>query len=357
MSGASVTNDAAGLAAVPPHRREALARVFQALEQSQRPVLTTHVNADGDGAGCEAALAAWLTSLGKDVRIVNPTPFPQLYRYLLHDAQQVLDPADEQSSAALEAADLFLVVDTGEPNRLGRVAKAFRDRPVIVIDHHPPVEPGFAGAGLRDPTACATGELIYDLLIIAGTADPWPNSTVEGLYAAIVTDTGSFRFSNTTPRAHVVAADLMRRGVDAEGAYRRLFATFPLRRLQLLRVALERLEVDPELPITWITIPASAMQKLGASAEDLEGVVEYARSLEGTELALLFRETANGATKVSFRSSGDVDVNALARQFGGGGHVKAAGALIAGPLEATRSQVLEVARSTLRTLEPPHPRS
>lgn len=336
---------------VPRERREALENVRAALEGARRVVLTTHINADGDGAGCQVALATYLAGRGARVALINPTPFPALYRYLVREPGWILDASTPAAADAIREADAIVVLDTSEPNRLGKLARAIREHTVIVIDHHPPGEANIPGVVLRDPGACATGELVYDLLLAAGFEEPWPPEVVEGLYVAIVTDTGSFRFANTTPRAHLIAADLMRRGLDPEAVYRRIFANVPLRRIHLLRAALERLEVDHELPITWISIPRDVADALGATSEDLDGIVEHARSIEGTEVALLFRELADGATKVSFRSAGDVDVNVLARRFGGGGHVKAAGALIPAPLERVRAEVLEATREAVRSLE------
>ncbi|NIQ53129.1 MAG: bifunctional oligoribonuclease/PAP phosphatase NrnA, partial [Gemmatimonadetes bacterium] len=240
-----------------------------------------------------------------------------------------------------------VVLDTGEPGRVGRVAKHLREGAVIVIDHHPPSGDGIPGPGVRDPDACATGELIFDLFSLAGTGE-WTDAMVQGLYGAIETDTGSFRFSNTTPRAHTIAADLLRRGIDPEEVYRRLHATVPIERMKMIQLALEHLETDEELPITWISVPRTVTHELGATADDLDGVAEYARNVEGTEVAILFRQTLDGSTKVSFRSNGDVDVNRVARAFGGGGHVKAAGALIGGPVEANRPRVLNAVREAVR---------
>ncbi len=337
--------------AVPEARRPVLARVLELLDAGQRIVLTTHVNADGDGAGSEAALAAWLAGRGKHVTIVNPTPYPPTYLHLLYNTDQVADLGTAEAESAIREADLFVVLDTSEPKRLGKMPSRFGDRPVVVIDHHPSVEQAVEGTAIQDPAACATGELIFDLLEFAEPGAEWPSTVAEAIYTAIVTDTGSFRYANATPRAHMIAAELLRRGVDPEAVYRRLFATVPLRRITLLRAALENLETDPEVPVSWITVPRSTFESLNATSEDLDGIVEYARSIEGTEVALLFRETADGSTKVSFRSNGEVDVNALARQFGGGGHVKASGALIRGPLEPTRQAVLDAARETVRELE------
>ena len=337
---------------VPEHRRESLQQIVKGLLSAQRIILSTHVNADGDGAGSEAAVAAWLARAGKTVHITNPTAFPNSYRYLIEDNGWIVDPADAGFTMTIAQADTLLVLDTGEPKRIGRVLPGASDKRVYVIDHHPASESGFRGTVLLDPTACATGELIYDLFSVARAPEPWPAAYCEGIYTAIVTDTGSFRFSNTTPRTHAIAGDLIRRGVDPEAAYKRLFATVPLRRIQLLRVALDSLEVDSDLPITWVTIPKSAMQDAGANAEDLEGVVDQARAVEGTEVGILFRETADGGTKVSLRSNGDVDVNAIARQFGGGGHVKASGAVLPLPLDKARDAVLAATRAALRELQP-----
>lgn len=335
---------------IPEHRRAALQRILAVLEPAQNVVLTTHVNADGDGAGSEAALGAWLAATGKRVRIANPTPFPPPFRYLVADPATIADPGKGRREAA-RAADLFVVLDTSDPKRIGKVADLIAGRPVAVLDHHPASDPDIAAdAVLRDTTACATGELIYDLMLAAVGDEAWPPGVAQGIYAAIVTDTGSFRFSNTTPRAHAVTAELLRRGVDPEEEYRRIFGTVPLRRVRLLQAALDHLEVDEHYPISWITIPRAVMENCGATSEDLDGVVEHARSIEGTEVALLFRETADGGTKVSLRSNGLVDVNAIARLFGGGGHVKASGILMGASLDDARRQVLEATRIAVAAL-------
>jgi bifunctional oligoribonuclease and PAP phosphatase NrnA len=335
---------------VPEHRRATLDRIIGGLEQSKHIILSTHVNADGDGAGCEAAVAAWLTRIGKTVSIVNPTAFPDNYRFLITQPEWIVDLSDAASNAVLKQADTVLVLDTGEPKRIGKVAGSLTGKAVYVLDHHPPSQPGFQGVQLLDPDACATGELVYDLFLQAKLGEPWPEASREGLYTAIVTDTGSFRFSNTTPRAHALAGDLIRRGVDPELAYRRLFGTVPLRRIELLRQALASLEVDAEQPITSVSIGRGIMDETGATADDLEGLVEHARSIAGTEVALLFRETSDGGTKVSLRSNGELDVNAIARQFGGGGHIKASGAVIGAPLASARARVIEATRAALAAL-------
>jgi phosphoesterase RecJ-like protein len=334
---------------VPSARAPRLNEIIGALRAADRVILTTHVNADGDGTGSETAVAAWLEAIGKTVHIVNPTPFPQLYMHLVPKADWICDPADSRLRDVLNQADVALVLDTSEPKRIGRVAAAIAAVPTLVIDHHVPPDHPISGLALEDPAACATGELVFDLLTAAGLPRPWPHVVLEGIYTAIVTDTGSFRFSNSTNRAHAIAGDLIEQGIDPEEVYRRLYATVPMRRLQLLRRALDDLETDPDLPITWITVEREVMDEFGATSDDLEGLIEHARSLEGTEVAILFRETADGATKISLRSAAGIDVNAIAREFGGGGHVKAAGALIGEPVRVARAHVLEAVRNALRS--------
>jgi phosphoesterase RecJ-like protein len=144
-------------------------------------------------------------------------------------------------------------------------------------------------------------------------------------------------------------AELLELGVDPEGTHRKIYGDFPLRRFHLLRASLEELELDPIGDLAWMTVPTAAFESLSATADDLDGLVDYPREIRGVEVGILFRETARGGTKVSFRSNGDVDVNALARRFGGGGHTKAAGALVERPLAEVREEVLEATRNAIRS--------
>lgn len=336
-----------GLPPIPEARNEMLGTIRDRLLDAERIVLTTHVNADGDGAGSECAVAGWLAARGKRVHIINPTPFPDGFLHLAEDRGWILNATTAEARAAAAAADTVLVLDTGEPSRIGRVQPLLGDAQVLVVDHHLPSGSGFQGLVLQDPTACATGELVYDLLNLAGLHRPWAARIAESVYTAILTDTGGFRYSNTSPRAHIIAAELLAQGIDPEAVYRRIYGNVPLARVRLLRAVLDTLEVDPELPITWVSVRRGLMEELGTTSDDLEGLIEHARSIRGTEVALLFRETAEGSTKVSLRSTGDVNVNAIARGFGGGGHEKASGALIGGRMDSVRPRVLEAVRDAV----------
>ncbi len=330
---------------VPASRKEGAEAVARALAGASRIAMTTHVNSDGDGIGSEVAMVHLLTALGKEAWIANPTPVPQRYEFLV-DPLGKRDRTND-AVAALRQADLFLVLDISDLGRLGHLADTIRSRALVTpcVDHHLSAGTLPDGPRLVDPTASATAELIHDLASVAG----WPLSpdAARALYVGLLTDTGGFRYANTSPRTLRVAASLLEHGLDAERIYEQVYATAPVGRLHLTAEALETLVVEPELGLAWITVPAGAIERHGATADDLDGLVEFARSVQGTRLALLFRSLANGKIKVSFRSVGGVDVSAFAAQFGGGGHAKASGASIAGSLDDVQRRVLTAARRLL----------
>ncbi len=339
-----MTHFAQDYLAVPEARRAAIHTLDRELVAGRRVALSTHMNADGDGCGSEAGLARLLAQRGLDVRIVNPTPWPDLFTFLLGD-----DVRDEtaKGAAALRKIDLLIVLDISDVKRLGALADAVRalEVPKLVIDHHIASDEPAGTVALSDVSACATGELVYDL---ARTLDlDITPAIAQSLYTAILTDTGSFRFSNATPRCHAVAADLLHAGVDPEDMYVRVYASAPAGRLRLLGEVLSTLGVDETRGLTWLSMNAGALEKYHVRQEDLDGIVEHARSIAGTRMALFFRDLGYGKVKVSFRSTGEVDVNAFARQFGGGGHAKASGALIVGTLDDVRERVISAAREFL----------
>lgn len=334
--------------AIPPGRRKALADLRSVLETTGRVVLTTHINADGDGVGSEAALARFLMRGGAQVTLVNPTPVPDTLAFLV-EGLAACAPTDPEGARALREADLLMLLDTSEASRLGAVADHLERARVAVVDHHPRSDDSFAELVVRDTSACATGELIYDLLLSRGDALAQEDAT--GLYVAIVTDTGSFRFSNTSPRAHRIAAHLIGAGVDPADLYRKLYAQHTPGRLKLIRSALDSLSVDEERHIAWVTITHAALREAGARSDDTEGLVEYPRRIQGVEVAILMREVSADRSKASLRSNGRLDVSEVARELGGGGHPKAAGVLLEMPLPEATDLVVETVRAALRDID------
>lgn len=330
---------------MPTSRRAGAAAIVEAIRPGMRVVLTTHVNADGDGAGSGVAMWHLLDRLGANVSIANPTPFPRRYAFLLDG----MNGADRSAKAVkeLERADLVIVLDISDAGRLGHLADRLRllSVPVACIDHHTTDGALPPGPRLVDPAASATGELVYDLARAAGWDLPRPAALA--LYVAILTDTGGFRFSNTTPRALHVAADLLSQGLSAEEIYTRVYASAPEGQLRLLAEILDTLVVEMPPGLAWVTVPSGAFERHGVSAEELEGAVEFPRSIDGVRVAMLFRPIDNGRIKVSFRSVGVVDVTDLAGRFGGGGHPKAAGASLEGSMGDVQARVLAAAREVL----------
>src|SRR4051812_21144702 len=303
------------------------------------------MNADGDGCGSEVAMALLLAQKGVRAKIVNPTPWPALYSFLLEDSG-VRDETGK-GSAALKSVDGLVVLDISDVKRLGNLAESVRQfaKPKVVIDHHVPSDDPPAETILTDTNACATGELIYDF---ACTLDLEITPAIaRATYIAMLTDTGGFRFSNTTPRCHAIAGELLDAGVDPEDMYVRVYASAPPGRIQLLAEVLATLEFDMDIGLTWLSMGPGMLEKYDVRPEDLDGIVEHARSIAGTRMAIFFRDLGHGKVKISFRSTGKVDVNAFARQFSGGGHAKASGAMVTGSMDEVRTKVIAAARDLL----------
>src|SRR5438094_6266291 len=327
---------------IPPERARAAETVAAVLAPGRRVALTTHVNADGDGVGSEVALSRLLPARGLRAAIANPTPIPERFHFLVPNGADHSDRAMRE----IESAEVVVVLDISDVSRLGDLARAIaQSHAVACIAHH--VSGGTLPRGPRlvAPEAAATAELVFDL----ASALQWPlcPEAARALYVGILTDTGGFRFANTTPRVLRVAGALLERGVDPESIYASVYASAPEGRVRLTAEVLGTLVVEPEHGLAWVTVPPDALQRHRATADDLDGIVEYPRSIAGVRLALLFRQLANGKVKVSFRSVGDVDVAELAHRFGGGAHRKAAGASLEGSLDEAQAEVLAAAREYL----------
>ena len=341
-----MTSTALDLLAPSAERAAAIEALAVLLTPGMTVALSTHINADGDGCGSEVAFAHLLAQRGVNVRIVNPTPWPTMFAFLLEGG---IEDASGRGASALDDVDALVVLDINDVRRVGMLADKVRSLtiPVGVIDHHVAGDIPIGDIVVADTTACATGELVFDVATTLGL-DITP-LVARALYCAILTDTGSFRFSNTSPRAHAIAAVLLASGVDPEEMYRRIYGQVSVGRMELLRDALDSLAVDAALGMAWISVEAGVMERYDVTSEELDGIVEHPRSIVGTRLALFFRDLGHGKVKVSFRSTGTVDVQRLAKCYGGGGHAKASGALLTGSLVEVRERVVAEARTYLGT--------
>ncbi len=328
-----------------PQREELARQIAERLGRASSIAVSTHLGGDGDGWGSACALAHHFGAVGIDVRLLAASPMPERFHFLLPEGGE-LWPPDRSGIEALETAEVHAVVDVSESGRLGGFATHYQPRRTVVIDHHAVAARQIdAALSLIDPEAAATVELVYDVLLATGEAIT--PATARALYVGLVTDTGSFRYSNTSPRAHRLAAALIEAGVDPGALYQVLFSNLTSAELITLRAAIDALERDQELGITWSSLGARLIREIGA-LDEYEGIIEHLRNLAGTEVAILFRELQAGQVKVSLRSAGDVNVARLARSFGGGGHEKAAGATVEGELADVRNRVLEAVREVRR---------
>ncbi|HSH68985.1 MAG TPA: bifunctional oligoribonuclease/PAP phosphatase NrnA [Deferrisomatales bacterium] len=311
--------------------RNSLPGVRGALLEGERFLITSHRNPDGDAVGSCLALAAGLSELGKSCVIASGDGVPMNLAWL---------PLAEQVQPAANAdhgCDTVVLLDCGAIDRTGLSPEALHaGRTLVNIDHHPG-NPLFGTANWVDPGACATAELVYQVLQSLPT--PIGYSAATAIYTGILTDTGCFRFSNTSARAFQIAAEMLAKGVDPSWVAQMVFDQQPIGRLRLLSLVLETLELSPRDKAAAALVTREMFHRTHTGVEGVEGFVNHTRSLCGVEVGLLLREEAPGRYRVALRSKGRVDVSAIARIYGGGGHHNAAGATLDGAPDTLRREL------------------
>ncbi|HPU35962.1 MAG TPA: bifunctional oligoribonuclease/PAP phosphatase NrnA [Bacillota bacterium] len=313
-----------------------LVEIGEAIKRSNQVLLCGHVMPDGDCLGSVLALGLTLERLGKKVIMGGPDPIPEIYHFLPGQDRFIVGKPPEYEY------DTFIVLDCSVPERLGQGYQDFlnRDLVLINIDHHKGSQP-FGDYQYIDPKAAAVGEIILDLLDLMRV-----QITIEAainLYTAIITDTGSFRYDNTTPGTHRRVASLLEMGIPAADIHVHLYEEKPMAALKVLGAALDTLTTSACGRVCWMTITREILNKAGAIDEHTDGLINYARSIKGVEVGLLFHEISKDLYKISFRSKNSVDVNKLAASFGGGGHMRAAGCVLQGDLKTIQEQIITAA--------------
>ncbi|MBN1417516.1 MAG: bifunctional oligoribonuclease/PAP phosphatase NrnA [Planctomycetes bacterium] len=289
----------------------------------ERPVLTTHIYPDGDGVGAELALARVLRRQGKAPSILNVHPAPEKYAFL-DDGGDIRLLNDHPPPDAGEY-DAIVVLDASDPARLGRLESWFLDSrvPRIGIDHHVACAAAPFDHLWGDPASPATGEMI--LAIMEGMGIPLDSGIALPLFVSIATDTGWFRFSNTGCRAMDAAARLVRAGVNPGEVYHRVYEQYTFERMALLGEVLAGIRTRLDGRFVWSVLNQEMLERSGVPYEEIDGFVDQLKAIRNAEVIALIVETSPGRHKVSLRSKGEADVNAVATRFGGGGHTKASG--------------------------------
>lgn len=314
-------------------------RILQAIEQAQSVVLGCHISPDGDALGSMLALAQALKRLGKPrVEALCPDGLPPIYRFLAGSDEVLPAPT-------ADSFDLGIAVDCDGEGRLGAaLPHILSARTVIDIDHHGGIDP-FGDLQWIDSTAAATGELIYELIVDLGVEIDEGMATC--LLTALMVDTGSFRFANTTARTFEVASKLVAAGARTVQIAARLYEEKAYSTAKLLGLALARITRSAGESIVWSELRLSDFAEAGAGEDETEGIINQLRSIRNGKIAALFRETADGNVKVSLRSRNNMDVSEIARTFGGGGHKLASGCTIPGTLAEAEQKVLSALEAAL----------
>jgi len=304
-------------------------------------LVVAHENPDGDAISSCAAMSWLLEQYGKQVTIVNQSELPGRLSYLYHYE----DIVQYDVNAELQF-DAVIALDCADASRLGDVMALIQERkaPLLNIDHHA-TNNGFGTVNVIRSDAAATVEIIYD--IIKQTSFTPNLACAKALYSGLLTDTGGFRYSNTSPAVMSMASELLSLGVSAYELADHLLEKMTMGRLKLLQAALARITFNEEQTIGWVTIMKDDIRNCGAVNEDIEGIVNYILNVEGVEVGILFKESDTGVVKASIRSKGKVNVSEVAQSFGGGGHVRAAGCRLTSNMDESVQSLVEAFRKAL----------
>jgi phosphoesterase RecJ-like protein len=320
------------------------------LESVQQLVLTTHVLPDGDAIGSQISLARFLLSRGKKVRIANQDPTPETLQFICHESVPIELYRPAVHDALLRGADLVLLLDNSAPDRLGEMEAAIRSSTTLCIDHHPSRDAPWTHQ-ILDEEACATAVMVYELTRRCGWQPD--QAAAESIYVGLATDTGFFRFNSTNSQAHAVAAELLALGVRPAKIYQAIYERNTPAYTRLLGHALSQLSLEANGALAAVHISRELIDDLDAEHVDTSEITTALLAMDAVQVALLFRELADGRIKVSLRSKGAVDVHKLASEFGGGGHRNASGIVCAGGLRQVSETVTARVRALLGRQGPP----
>ncbi len=314
--------------------------IKKAIDRFDKFIISSHINPEGDAVGSQIAMASLLKRLGKEVLSLSESAVPHNLRFM-KGSEAIL----KEKPAGFDF-DAAIILDSPSLKRIGKIAEyVTNEKPVINIDHHVSNE-SFAKYSWVEPEASSVGEMVYELFKAFKLKIDYDDAVA--MYVAIMTDTGSFKYTNTSSRTHGIVAELIDTGVKPYEIFTEIYEMNSIEDTNLLGLALQTLKVADDRKISWLWVTKEMLKKTKASLEGTEGIINFARSIEGVQIAAFFRETGTeGRVKVSFRSKGSFDVNKLAAFFGGGGHKTASGCTVAGKMEEVEVKVLKRARAML----------
>jgi bifunctional oligoribonuclease and PAP phosphatase NrnA len=321
-----------------------LDQVVAAIRARQRFVVTSHARPDGDALGSQVAMGLALKALGKDVRLVDADPPPPPMRELPGVEMIEVTPAID------DPGDAVITMECGDIGRPGvdGLARGF----IINIDHHPG-NTGFGALNWIDLSAAACGEMVFDLIVALGA--PLTPEIATHIYLTILTDTGQFHFSHVTPRTFEICRRCVEAGADPTALSRAIYDNNSLGRVRLFGAVLDRMELDPTGRIATLVMDRALATRCGGTYDDTEGLINFPLTVKDIQAVIFFKESAADDWRISMRSKGAVNINAVARDFGGGGHINASGCGAKGRLDDLKQLFEAKVAAAVAEAGHPHP--
>jgi len=317
------------------------------LQKNNNFLITSHINLDGDAIGSELALYFILKKLKKKPIILNQGKLPKVYDFLpgVNKVQYLEDDYIDTKSI-----DVGIALDCSNVKRMGKTYEIFKNiKTIINIDHHASNE-SFGDLNYVDSSVSSVGEIIYELIRFINV-DLLDEDISTCLFTSILTDTGSFRYSNVSSRTFKIASDLTSFKIKPHLIAAKIYNRNTYPGLKLLGEALSTLEANNSNYVSWITITRKMLNNTKANDEEIEGIIDVASTLDNNEISILFRETKDNKIKISFRSKGNFDVNKFAGKFNGGGHPNAAGCLCSGKMYKIKDKILSQLFKEIKSCE------
>ena len=313
------------------------------IHNSKRILITSHENPDGDALGSMLSLGLGLRKINKEVVFYSKDGVPEILEFLPH-AKEIIDSLDSN----LGPFDIAIAVDCTGTYRAGKefekYAKSENCESVVIIDHHETTGSD-ADIHILDSMASSTGLIIFRILKSLNMQIDKP--IAENIYTTIISDTGSFNYSNTNSETFRVASELVDAGADPSLISQALYENEPLRKIELFKLAIPTLDITPDKSIASIFVDKEMFSKTGTTRQDTEGMVNIPRSIKGVQVAIMLRQEKGEDWKISLRSKGKVNVAKIAESFGGGGHARAAGCSIKGSIEEAKSEIIRSVNEAL----------
>ena len=313
-------------------------KIEQIISENEKIFISTHINPDGDSLGSAFAMYHYLKKIGKDCRIINHSEVPLVYSFL--NEKEIFNEINDENIAFIKNADLGIILDIGDFYRLGEVANVIESTRIetINIDHHPLTENNFFTHNFINLDASSVGEILYSYFSSLGS-DIIDKEMMLGIYSAVLTDTGSFRFSNTNQLSHEIAVDAIKMGINISEIYQNIYENSSVSRIKLLGNVIQKLNFDCNGELLWFSLNNDMVKEVDGTNQDFDGFTDFFRGIQGVEIALMLYDL-KGKVRLSFRSKGKYKVNNVAKKMGGGGHPFAAAALVDGEFSDVKSTVL-----------------